>query len=76
MIENFEGNYEVCNCHKITLDALINDIKSKELKTLGALQEVTRAGTDCRNCLFSEADFGKIKKKLYCKDILKEVLNG
>lgn len=76
MLENFDKSYEICNCHKITLDSLVSQIKEKELKTLGQVQEVTRAGTDCRHCLFSEGDFGKIKKQIYCKDVLKEVLNG
>lgn len=76
MIEEFDKTYEVCNCHKITLESLISQIREKELKSLGELQEVTRAGTDCRYCLFKEGDLGKMKKEIYCKDILKEVLNG
>lgn len=76
MLEDFDKNYEVCNCHKITLNSLVSSIKEKDLKTLGQVQEVTRAGMDCRHCLFSEGDFGKIKKQIYCKDILNEVLNG
>lgn len=80
MLENFDENYEVCNCNKVTLKTIIMAIKGGKVKTLGDMQEITRAGTDCRHCIFEEGDFGKVKKKLYCKDILNEFkkssLNG
>lgn len=75
MIEEFEKTYEVCNCRKVTLENIENSILKKGAKTLGDIQEITTAGTDCRHCIFPEGDFGKVKKKIYCKDILKEI-NG
>ena len=38
--------------------------KKKNASTLGEIQDITTAGTDCRYCVFSEADFGKMKKDL------------
>ncbi|QKF82198.1 (2Fe-2S)-binding protein [Halarcobacter ebronensis] len=76
MLKDFEDSYEVCTCKKIKLKELLKVIEEKNLKTLGAIQEFTLAGTQCRNCIMAEADFGKIKKRVYLKDILKEVLNG
>jgi len=77
---NFDNSYEVCNCKKVTIQEIIDSIKNEEKKTLGKIQEVTDAGTECRHCIMSECDFGKIKKKIYCKDILdqikSETING
>ncbi|WP_072680681.1 bacterioferritin-associated ferredoxin [Arcobacter sp. LA11] len=76
MIENFEKDYEVCNCHKVKLNEIIDAISIKKIETLRELQEVTGAGTHCRHCVFEEADLGKVKKKIYCKDIFNEVKYG
>ncbi|TLP36258.1 (2Fe-2S)-binding protein [Arcobacter arenosus] len=76
MLEKFDEKYEVCNCRKVSLETIKNAILKKDAKTLGDIQDITTAGTDCRHCIFPEGDFGKIKKKIYCKDILKEVLHG
>lgn len=76
LIKELDKDYEVCNCHKITLEKIIIEIKSKDLETLRDIQEETRAGTDCRHCIFPEGDFGKVKKQIYIKDILKEVAIG
>ncbi len=79
MFKNIKSDYEVCNCHKISLEQIIKSINLHKITTLGKLQDITRVGTDCRNCLIKEADFGKVKKKVYCKDILtyyKKDING
>ena len=76
MFANFEKNYEVCNCKKVTLEEIQLAIKEKNAKTLRDIQDITSAGTECRHCIFPEGDFGKMKKKIYCKDILNKVLNG
>lgn len=78
---DFEKDYEVCNCKKVTLEDIMNSIKNDGANTLGKIQELTAAGTECRHCIFEEGDFGKVKKKIYCKDILNELkitgeLNG
>lgn len=70
---DFEDNYEVCNCKKVTLRDLKEAILDKNAQSLSDIQELTTAGTECRHCMFPEGDFGKIKKKIYCKDILKEL---
>ena len=72
-MQGFEDNYEVCNCKKVTLGNLKDAILNNNALTLSDIQELTTAGTDCRHCMFPEGDFGKIKKKIYCKDILKEL---
>lgn len=75
----FEDNYEVCNCKKVTIKDIKNSILEKNAMTLSDIQELTTAGTECRHCIFPEGDLGKMKKKIYCKDILNEYkkeLNG
>ena len=69
----FEKNYEVCNCKKITIEDITNAVLNKNALTLREIQDITTAGTDCRFCVFPEGDFGKMKKKIYCKDILNEI---
>ena len=72
----FEDSYEVCNCKKVTIAQIKNVIKNQNASTLREIQDLTTAGTECRHCIFPEGDFGKMKKKIYCKDILTEVSNG
>lgn len=76
----FDKSYEVCNCKKVTIEEIENAIKNKNALTLREIQDLTTAGTECRHCIFPEGDFGKMKKKIYCKDILieskKEIING
>lgn len=76
MFKGFDLDYEVCNCLKVSINDIVTCIKDENIKTLGQLQEFTKAGTQCRHCVFEEGDFGKIKKRIYCKTILKEVING
>lgn len=73
---NFEENYEVCNCKKVTILDITNAIINQKASTLREIQDLTTAGTECRHCIFPEGDFGKMKKKVYCKDILTEVKKG
>ena len=76
----FENTYEVCNCKKVTIEDIKTAIIEKEANTLRKIQDETTAGTECRHCIFPEGDFGKMKKKIYCKDILnetkKDCING
>lgn len=69
----FEKNYEVCNCKKVTIEDISNAVLNENASTLREIQDITTAGTDCRFCVFPEGDFGKMKKKIYCKDILNEI---
>lgn len=69
----FENSYEVCNCKKVTIEQIKNVIKNQNASTLREIQDLTTAGTECRHCVFPEGDFGKMKKKIYCKDILNEL---
>ena len=69
----FEDSYEVCNCKKVTIAQIKNVINNQNASTLREIQDLTTAGTECRHCVFPEGDFGKIKKKIYCKDILNEL---
>ena len=69
----FEDSYEVCNCKKVTIVQIKNVIKNQNASTLREIQDLTTAGTECRHCVFPEGDFGKMKKKIYCKDILNEL---
>lgn len=73
MIEELGLDYEVCNCRKVKIIDIKVAIEENGAKTLGDIQNLTTAGTDCRHCIFPETDFGKIKKRVYCSDILKEV---
>jgi len=76
LLEDFKDDYEVCNCIKVTIKDIKNAVSSLDIKSLRDLQEKTHAGTECRHCLLSEGDFGKVKKKIYCKDILGELIDG
>ncbi|UTJ05289.1 (2Fe-2S)-binding protein [Arcobacter roscoffensis] len=69
----FEDSYEVCNCKNVTINDIKNAVNNQNVKTLRELQDTTTAGTECRHCIFEEGDFGKIKKKVYCKQILNEL---
>lgn len=69
----FENSYEVCNCKKVTIEQIKDVIKNQNASTLREIQDLTTAGTECRHCVFPEGDFGKMKKKIYCKDILNEL---
>ena len=69
----FENSYEVCNCKKVTIEQIKDVIKNQNASTLREIQDLTTAGTECRHCVFPEGDFGKNKKKIYCKDILNEL---
>lgn len=73
---NFEENYEICNCKKVTIQDITNAIINQKASTLREIQDLTTAGTECRHCIFPEGDFGKMKKKIYCKDILNELKKG
>ena len=72
----FGNSYEICNCKKITIAQLQNAIIKEKISTLARIQDITTAGTECMFCIFPEGDFGKIKKKIYCKDILDETNKG
>lgn len=69
----FDNSYEVCNCKNVSIEQIIIAIENKEKPTLGDIQDLTTAGTECRHCIFKEGDTGKLKKKIYCKDILNEI---
>lgn len=69
---DFEDTYEVCNCKKVTLKEIKDCISNNTDASLSDIQELTTAGTECRRCIFPEGDLGKIKKKIYCKQILNE----
>ena len=73
-MKDFQKSYEICNCKKVTIEEIEDVIINKKAKTLREIQDLTTAGTECRHCMFPEGDFGKIKKKIYCKDILNELI--
>ena len=72
----FDESYEICNCKRVTIKGIIDAFENKGAKTLRDIQDITTAGTECRHCVFPEADFGRIKKKIYCKDVLNELKKG
>ena len=72
-MKDFPKSYEICNCKKVTIEQIKDVIKNQNASTLREIQDLTTAGTECRHCVFPEGDFGKIKKKIYCKDILNEL---
>lgn len=76
MLKDFSNDYEVCNCKNVKIEDIKRLFTNNELESLRDLQEKSFAGTECRHCLMEEGDFGKIKKKIYCLDILKELKNG
>ncbi len=75
-MKGFDNSFEVCHCQNVTLGEIIYTIKEEGARTLGQIQDATRAGTECRCCMFEEADTSQLKKKLYCKEILKFYTKG
>jgi len=71
----FDKSYEVCNCKNVSIEQIILSLKDKKNPTLRDIQDLTTAGTECRHCIFKEGDNGKMKKKIYCKDILNDIKN-
>ena len=69
----FDNSYEVCNCKNVSIEQIIIALEDKNKPTLSDIQDLTSAGTECRHCIFKEGDNGKMKKKIYCKDILNEI---
>jgi hypothetical protein len=54
------------------LGEIVYAICEKEAQTLQDIQNITDVGTHCRFCICQEGDLGKVKKELYCNDILKK----
>jgi len=54
----------------VSLEKIVDFIKDNKIKKLGPLQDFLKIGSGCKYCICKEVDFGKIKKKMYCKDIL------
>ncbi len=76
MIEKFDEDYEVCNCHKVKLGEIVDVIKTNNIENLENYKKSLVLVLTCRHCIFEEGDFGKMKKKIYCKDIFNEVKYG
>ncbi|WP_419769692.1 MAG: (2Fe-2S)-binding protein [Candidatus Marinarcus sp.] len=76
MSRRFEHAYEVCSCRHVSLGEILYAIQEKNAKTLGDIQDLTDAGTQCRCCICEEGDFGKVKKELYCEEILNKFNKG
>ena len=74
MFKNFEQDYEVCTCSHINLGEIVTFVKENKITKLGLIQEFLKIGAGCKYCICEDADFGKIKKKVYCKDILKGII--
>lgn len=64
-------DYEVCTCFHVSVQT-IEDAISQGATSLGLLQEQLHVGTQCRCCMFEEADTSKVKKKIHCKSILNQ----
>lgn len=74
MSAKFEKSYEVCSCSHVSLGEIIYAINEKDAKNLSDIQKITDAGTHCRFCICKEGDFSRVKKELYCNDILKKLV--
>ena len=74
MIENFKKDYEVCTCAHVTLGEITMFIKKNKIDKLGPIQEFLKIGAGCKYCVCEDADFGKVKKKIYCNNILKAMI--
>ena len=70
----FDDSYEVCNCNNVTIQDIKDCVKKSNIKNLRQLQDYTIAVTQCRNCVFEDCDFGMMKKKIYCKEILENIV--
>jgi len=71
----FDESYEICNCKKVSIEEIIVALEKEQNPTLSDIQDLTGAGTECRYCIFKEGDNGKMKKNIYCKDVLNKIKN-
>ncbi len=76
MLSRFSYDYEVCSCSHVKLSELVFFVKENNTSTLGHIQDFLKIGSGCKYCICEESDFGIIKKKIYCKDILNYVKNN
>lgn len=73
MLSSFSSDYEVCSCSHVNLSELLFFIKENNATKLGPIQDFLKIGAGCKYCICEESDFGIMKKKIYCKDILNYV---
>ena len=66
----FSAEYEICSCAHISFAQIKEVIVQNRLQTLGEIQSHLNIASGCKNCVCEEGDSGKIKKMIYCKDIL------
>ncbi len=72
MIEEFEDNYEVCECMGITLKEIVDAIKKYDLKSVEEIMDKTDAGTACGSCKSIKDSDGF--RDLHLDEILKDVI--
>ena len=70
MFKSFTADYEVCTCSHVNLGEIVKFIHENKIKKLGPIQDFLKIGSGCKYCICEEVDMGKVKKKIYCKDIL------
>ncbi|MFA7084526.1 MAG: (2Fe-2S)-binding protein [Arcobacteraceae bacterium] len=75
MSRKFEQTYEVCSCSHVSLGEIIYSIEKKNANTLTRIQEFTDVGKYCKCCICQENDFGRVKKELYCQEILEKIMH-
>jgi NAD(P)H-nitrite reductase large subunit len=71
-VANFEYNYFVCDCKKVSLGEIVSAIKNNSANSIEDIKRLTDAGTACGCCVCPKDDFGEVKMKLYLEHILKK----
>lgn len=60
----------VCECARVSLEQIVEAIRTNDLKTIDQITEQTKAGAYCKSCI---KPGGLEKKDIYLIDILKDV---
>jgi nitrite reductase (NADH) large subunit len=62
-VEGMPDDAQICSCNNVTKGAICKTIQEKELKTVGQVKEITKAGTGCGGCMQLVTDIFRAEMK-------------
>lgn len=68
-IDDFNDDYIVCECARVSLGTIKDAIKSFDITTVEDVQQLTKAGIFCKSCV---KEGGLEEKEIYLTDILEQ----
>lgn len=69
-MSEFETEFIVCECARVSLDTLKEVIRLNKLETIEQITDYTKAGGFCKSCIKPS---GHEKKDVYLVDMLSEI---